>query len=237
MSMQPLPEGIRAVLFDLDGTLLDHFRPMPELCEESYAPFADSLKPIDSQTFWQTYWSKSADLWNLVMDGALPGETARLYAFVNTLRALHCDDALAETMLSTWSAVSLNGTRLSEGAMQVLDRLRSAGIRTGIVTNGYTVVQRTKATHHDLEAHVDFMLVSEEVGSAKPSLPIFSTALSRAGAASNETVFVGDSLTGDVHGARQAGLYAVLIDRGDDVGRGDLLRDPRDGRREPDDTA
>jgi putative hydrolase of the HAD superfamily len=56
---------------------------------------------------------------------------------------------------------------------------------------------------------VDFAVISEELGSAKPEPEIFREALRRASVASHEAVFVGDSQEFDVAGARGAGMSAV----------------------------
>ena len=50
-------------------------------------------------------------------------------------------------------------------------------------------------------------------GVAKPDPAIFERALARAGVAPHEALHVGDSLREDYHGARAAGLSALLLER------------------------
>jgi putative hydrolase of the HAD superfamily len=64
-----------------------------------------------------------------------------------------------------------------------------------------------------LAAAVDDVVVSALVGVSKPARGIFDEAVRRAGVAHAEALHVGDSLTDDYHGARDAGLRALLVDR------------------------
>lgn len=203
---------IAAVLFDLDGTLIEHTRALEDLCRETFEAFEDRLAPVSQGRFWETFWPRNHDLWYMVVDGVLTGDVARLYSFVNTLRALKADDSLAEPMLQDWEGRILAATRLFDDALPTIGRLRAAGLRLGIVTNGFKTTQRRKLRHHCLEEQVDFVLVSEEVGVFKPDPAIFELALARVGVTPPQALFVGDTPTSDIDGARAASLHAVLMD-------------------------
>lgn len=204
----------RAVLFDMDETLIAHGKSFEEIAEETYAAFADRLKPISKKKYWETFWSKAVDLWFMVFDGVIDGDTARRYAHINTLRALGADETLAEPMMHHGETVLVECADLIEDAQRVLSTLRQAGIITGVVTNGYATTQRRKIAYHELEEKVDFVLVSEEVGSHKPAPGIFREALRLAGSAPSQTLFVGDMPANDIKGALDAGMDAVLYDIG-----------------------
>ncbi len=204
--------NITAVLFDLDGTLIEHTRDIRDLCHETFEAFADRLPSVTQDRFWETFWPKNHDMWYMMVDGVLAGDVARLYSFVNTLRALQADERLAEPMLQDWEDRIIAATRLFDDTLPVVERLRSAGMRLGIVTNGYTTMQRRKIRHHHLADQVDFVLISEEVGVHKPDKAIFELALARAEAAACQALFVGDTPSTDIEGARNAGLHPVLVD-------------------------
>ncbi|MEK7866568.1 MAG: HAD-IA family hydrolase [Planctomycetota bacterium] len=97
--------------------------------------------------------------------------------------------------------------------VESLARLRSAGVRTGILTNWDARCLRV-FDGLGLTRLVDFVLVSSLVGVRKPGRGIFEEALRRAGATASEAVHVGDSLPDDYEGALAAGLGAVLLVRG-----------------------
>jgi putative hydrolase of the HAD superfamily len=83
----------------------------------------------------------------------------------------------------------------------------------GIVTNGPVEVQRAKVDLLGVDSFVDFIIISEEFGVAKPDPRIFAEALRLAGVPAAEAVFVGDSPEFDMLGARAAGIPAVWINR------------------------
>ena len=83
----------------------------------------------------------------------------------------------------------------------------------GIVTNGPTEVQHAKLELLGIDRLVDFVLVSEEFGVAKPDPRIFREALRLAGVAAEDAVFVGDSAEFDIAGAQAAGIPTVWVNR------------------------
>jgi putative hydrolase of the HAD superfamily len=94
----------------------------------------------------------------------------------------------------------------------VLGRLREGGARLAVVSNWdvslHDVLERTH-----LRGLVDAVVISAELGAAKPDPAIFRAALERLGATAAEALHVGDSVEHDVAGARAAGLEAVLVAR------------------------
>lgn len=207
----PHSRNVEAVLFDMDETLLEHTCSFREIGARLFDRYEQRLAPVTQSEFWDTYWAKTLDMWFMMLDGAISGDLARHYSFVNTLRALKLPEDLAASLLSASDAEILASTRLFAETIPVLTQLRAAGFKTGIVTNGYTSLQRLKLDHHGLLDLVDFALVSEEVGSHKPDAGIFHTALERAGAPAEACIFVGDMPDTDIKGANGVGLASVLV--------------------------
>jgi putative hydrolase of the HAD superfamily len=114
-----------------------------------------------------------------------------------------------------------HGLRLFPGVEAVFSTVRDAVSGTdpkaarpiGIVTNGPTEVQRAKLELLGIDRLVDFILVSEEFGVAKPDPQIFREALRLAGVRPEEAIFVGDSVEFDMAGARAAGIPTVWVNR------------------------
>jgi len=114
---------------------------------------------------------------------------------------------------------------LSDEVRGMLDRLvaaREAGrVRFGILSNGQTSNQWRKLKILGLESWVPAhqIVVSEEVGYAKPDPRIFQVALDRLGAtpadvAAGDCWYVGDSVKNDVAGASNAGWRCLWVDHG-----------------------
>jgi len=102
--------------------------------------------------------------------------------------------------------------RLYPEVPEVLKELNTRGFILGIVSNWDSRL-------HDLcggigvDRYFDFILASAVVGSAKPHNGIFRQALSLAGTLPEEAVHVGDSVEDDWHGARGAGIDALVVNR------------------------
>ena len=208
--------NIEAVLFDMDGTLIEHTWQLSQITDTLFAKFSNELAPLTSQEFFDVFWPKNADMWYMMVDGVLSGDEAQVYSYTNTLRALNKDTSLAQPMVDYWTALVLEEVIPFKDATQVLKTIK-AHFTTGIVTNGFITLQRAKIQHHQLDSEVDFCLISEEAGYHKPDVRIFQQALALAGNIPPErAVFVGDTLTSDIAGACQAGIHPVFINPHDD---------------------
>lgn len=104
-----------------------------------------------------------------------------------------------------------------------LGRLRALGLRLAVISNANGTL-RAHLARLGLEAHVDHVVDSHDVGVEKPDPRLFQIALERVGTRAETTVHVGDLYHVDVTGARAAGLRAVLFDAADLYGDCDCPR-------------
>lgn len=96
-----------------------------------------------------------------------------------------------------------------------LAHLNERQVPWGIVTNGPSRMQRHKCQELGLDRIAPFVIVSEEVGYAKPDPRIFQDALSATGLARPEPImFVGDNPVSDIDGARRFGMRTAWVRRG-----------------------
>ena len=97
-------------------------------------------------------------------------------------------------------------------ALRALKDLKSAGFRTGVISNfSHRLPRILKET--GLAPYLDTVTYSFEAGAEKPHPKIFRNALARAGASPERVLMVGDSYEADYLGARNVGLHAVLLCR------------------------
>jgi HAD superfamily hydrolase (TIGR01509 family) len=118
---------------------------------------------------------------------------------------------LAEEMLHWLYAGRFD--RLFSDAMPALEALHGLGLPLAVVSNFDTHL-RDLLRQLDLLHHFEFVIVSAEVGIAKPEPGIFELAVARARRPRERLLYVGDHVGDDIEGAWGAGLDAVLIDRG-----------------------
>jgi HAD superfamily hydrolase (TIGR01549 family) len=195
----------------MDGTLIKHTWQLRQMTETLFARFAAQLAPVTHDEFFACFWPKNEDLWYMMVDGVIDGDTAAKYSYINTLRALKKDTTLAEAMVNYWNELVLEEAALFEDAVTVVTAVRRK-YRVGILTNGFATLQRGKIKRHRLDDYVDFILVSEEAGYHKPDKRLFRAVLKLAGEVPPEQVlYVGDNFVADIQGALGAGLTPIFL--------------------------
>ncbi|HEU0194970.1 MAG TPA: HAD family hydrolase [Gaiellales bacterium] len=234
--------GLRAVLLDLDDTLLpdsgaflaaaaalaDELGAPPELAEAVRRAARTAWRAGPHFTWFQTIGVSSWEgLWAPLggADGRMPAIRAwasgyRRSAWSEALSACGLGDALAERAADGFAGHRQAACAPYPDALPALRRLREAGLATVIVTNGMADLQRLKAEHAGLLEQVDGFVVSGDVGAGKPDPRVFQAALERAGARADQTLMVGDNPIRDVAGAQRLGIRTAWLDRdgGDDCG-------------------
>ena len=189
---------VKAVLFDLDGTLFDRDSAVRDLFTAQHGAFEGQLGGVERERFVERL---------LSLDDH--GQADKRTAYGRLVRELGVDDALADTLAEHYRAVySSFGAPFSD-ALPTLGALRERGVAIAIVTNGRADTQAAKIARLGLEPFVDATLISEREGIRKPDRRIFELALSRLGMVAAQAWHVGDHPMADVAGAHAAGLTAI----------------------------
>ncbi len=135
------------------------------------------------------------------------------------LHALPDPDRLAPHGIPSLTDALLSSLRFEPfaDARPALIRARARGARIVVVSNwDVSLLEVLELT--GLAPLLDGVVTSAAAGAAKPAAPIFRHALALAGVAPGEALHVGDSLTEDIHGARDCGIPSVLLSRAGDDG-------------------
>ena len=207
----------QALFLDLDGTLLDESRlqeAVARTCERIAAaqPRLHACRLAEANARgWAAYWAKIEDAWTL---GTLDGASVQLETWRRTLRACGCnDDSAARLAAQTFGHLSRESYALFSDVPELLKSAKRAGVRLALVTNGASDTQREKLCALAIEHWFDAVVISGEVGVAKPDPALFEIALTRLAVPRGRVWHVGDSPTTDVAGAKAAGLTAVWLNR------------------------
>jgi putative hydrolase of the HAD superfamily len=195
--------GCDACLVDLYDTLLDcDFSPNRRELPKLAGVAADA-------------WSEAyAQLWAAVQTGRV----SKAEAFTQTLRALGAQPSanLVRALVDLDRELAFATARLYDDAIPFLDRLRAAGLKIAIVSN-CSEHTRPLLTKLGVIALADAVILSCEVGAAKPSAEIYVRALDQLGVAATAAVFVDDQAS-YCAGATALGIAAVQIIRGEPDG-------------------
>lgn len=194
--------SVDAVLFDLDDTLCRYRRPGSEVLREAFAkagvrPFFTTDEYVSR---YRTYLEESTDI-----------ETLRKTCFgdIATEKGLDRDVGIAVAR----AYASVRDQRNVEplpGADRAVSTLADS-YRLGLVTNGGPSMQRRKLDALGLDDTFDVTVFAGYDTAAKPDPEPFLVALEELGTTPDRAVYVGNSLSSDVAGARAAGLRSVWI--------------------------
>jgi putative hydrolase of the HAD superfamily len=132
--------------------------------------------------------------------------TARVEFFFAVLRLQGLADVeAARRAAAEFASVRRGLQRLMPDAREVLARL-SRTHRLALLTNGARSIQREKIADAGLSDLFEKVIISGEEGVGKPEVAVFHLLLARLGVSSSEAAMVGNSLSRDILGARNAGI-------------------------------
>jgi YjjG family noncanonical pyrimidine nucleotidase len=197
------------LLFDADGTLFDYDRAEGAALKDTFELLG---LPYDAR-YAAVYRQINADIWLDFEEGRVTQERLRTKRFELLFDAIQidCDPAVfSPRYLESLASYA----DLVDGAEDVLGELHSqAGLL--LITNGLSDVQRSRFARATVMQYFADVVISEEVGAAKPDPEIFDVAFAKMGYPGREEVLmVGDSLTSDIKGGNLYGIDTCWFNPG-----------------------
>jgi 2-haloacid dehalogenase len=189
------------LLFDMDDTLFDYDR-----AEESAlrATFEQVGLAFDEDTL-RVYRGINDQLWLDLEQGRVDAGRLKMLRFERLFAALEVDHdppAFSARYLGNLGDCVF----LIDGAEDIV-RALGGSFNLGVITNGLTDVQRARLAKSGFDGYVKAVIISEEIGAAKPDAAIFDIAFERMGhPAKDEVLIVGDSLSSDIVGGLAYGI-------------------------------
>jgi HAD superfamily hydrolase (TIGR01549 family) len=209
---------IRAVLFDLDGTLRHSHPTFMQTFLQTAGSINISASAEGSRQanrWLHYYWAQSPELladWPTYLEQPEKfwANHARLL-----LQALGCAEGKAAALGSEIAAQMLESfkpeDRVHPDVPSTLAHLKSAGYRLGVVSNRRKPYEEQLASLNLLQ-YFEFSLYAGDLERWKPSPELFTIALDHLDLPAQAVMYVGDNYYADVVGARRAGLLPVLLD-------------------------
>jgi HAD superfamily hydrolase (TIGR01549 family) len=212
-----LPELPRTIFFDLDETLVENRRPIPELFRNVYAIFGDSLGVDLHNEYFLALRSHIGQLWDNMFESEFSPEQQLANCFSAAaldIKVIGAEDAnqLGHAMLEEFIRQSSANVIAHHDAFATLDGLRHAGFSVGIITNGIERIQSGKIVQLGFSEHVDHITISAQARAHKPHAAVFELALSRAETDPASAWQVGDHATNDIAGAIRVGMGGIFYD-------------------------
>lgn len=196
-------------LFDLDQTLLDfhasEYKALGIVLRKNGLSFSDEI--------YRAFKAYNKSLWLELEKGTI----SRIELFTKRFRdvfsrcegdasgldPLEVNDDFIRTM-------SVNGV-LMDGALPFVEKVKGniPDARIYIASNGATINAKGRIASTGLDRYIDGLFISEDVGVTKPDAAFFDICLERIGEPASSCIMIGDSLSSDMLGAKNASLDSV----------------------------
>jgi putative hydrolase of the HAD superfamily len=214
--MSTYSSPVRLVLFDIDGTLVDHDGATAAAVQQ----WLMAMGWADAGTI-----AGLVSEWDEIAERHFPAYRARLTTFQGQ-RRLRLREFLPRVGIdaSTWSDGRLDDLfntylvayeaawRSFPDAEPCLEALRRV-VQIAVLSNGNQEQQEQKVSRTGLGRYVDVVLTSDHLGVAKPDPRVFELACVRLGVPARAAVYVGDRLEVDARAATAAGLRGIWLNR------------------------
>ncbi len=205
---------IKAVIFDLDHTLFDRYETLKLVCHDFYI----------EKRHWFSKDIDEAEAAKIMIEAdaryIVGGWTPIMKFWLD--RGLLALDENGEPYVGQkelfdfiWNYGFVNHAVKYSFANPMLDELRDADIKTGLITNAAgeqgVIRQYSKLSLLDMQDKFDNILISGQVGIGKPCRTIFDIMKWRMGIPAENMLYVGDNPTNDVVGSKTAGYIPVWV--------------------------
>lgn len=186
------PDAIRCVLFDLDGTLIDHFKCI-------YRCYCYAQEKLNAPRV-------SYETMLAAVGGSVPVTLERLFGKELAAKALPLyRERFAQIMLEDITPLP--------GTPEVVRNLKARGIRTAVFTNKEGNASRAIIEHLGWSDCFDAVIGTQDTPWRKPEPEFTRYALEKLGAAPATSLMVGDSPF-DLQAAQAGGVRAILVATG-----------------------
>ena len=195
------------LLIDNDNTLMDFNAAERQALSQTLLQFA---LPADPDTC-AAYHRINGALWKALERGETTQALLKVERFRQLLQHLNRSDVPAETIAAAYAANLGNYADLLPGAAEFIHALHGK-IKIALISNGVSSIQRRRLALCPLTPLFDVILISEEVGAAKPDPRMLVMALEQMGCTDkSRAVMMGDSLSADISAAVNAGVDSIFF--------------------------
>ncbi|SDL93944.1 HAD family hydrolase [Sediminibacillus halophilus] len=189
---------IQAVLFDLDGTMLDRERSIRLFIQGQYDRMEDYLRHADKEEFIEAF--MKLDAGGYVWKDKVYQQLVNEFSIKSVSWQELLDDYISQFRHSCIPFPNL---------VSVLETLKNKRLKLGVITNGRYPFQLDTIKALGVERFFDLLLISEKEGIRKPDPAIFHRASKQLNVPLEKCLFVGDHPKKDIAAAGNTGMVTV----------------------------
>jgi putative hydrolase of the HAD superfamily len=189
---------LEAVIFDLDGTLLNRNASLIKFIDDQYERYKSELRLVDKEYYK-----------NRFIELDCRGYVRKDRVYKQLLQELKITALAAEDLMEDYITNFKHSCVPFPNLHDVLDKLQRMEIKLGLISNGKGQFQLDNLIEMGIHDYFDTILISESVGLRKPDPRIFQKGLENLSVSAENSIFVGDHPEADVQAARNAGMIGV----------------------------
>ena len=196
-------------LFDLDQTLLDfhasEYKALGIVLRANGLSFSDHI--------YRAFKAYNKALWLELEKGTISRAELFTKRFQDVFSRCEGDSAGLDPLKVNDEFIrtmSVNGV-LMDGALEFVEKVKEniPDARIYIASNGATINAKGRIASTGLDRYIDGLFISEDMGVTKPDAAFFDICLNRIGEPGSSCIMIGDSLSSDMLGAKNASLDSV----------------------------
>ena len=188
----------QAVLFDLDGTLLNRDASVEQFVSVQYEQLAEHLSHIPRSDYISRF---------IELD--CHGHVWKDKVYQDLVTEFSIETISWQKLLEDYEMQFQFHCVPFQFLTKMLNELRQQGYLLGIITNGRGQFQARAVDGLGIRDYFDTILISEVEQLRKPQLVIFQRALEQLGVTALDSVFVGDNPEADIAGAKGAMMKTI----------------------------
>ncbi len=187
---------LKAIIFDLDGTLLDRDRSLKKFVEYQYDRY-HAFHHVNKEEYVQRFidLDQRGYVWK-----------DRVYQSLIHEFEVKLD---WQDLLDDYIEGFQNHCVGFSGMLEMLDFLKEKNMKLGMITNGYERFQDNNIKALNISHYFEVILISEREGMRKPDPEIFLRAVNELGVLPEESIYVGDHPSNDIEASLNVGMRTI----------------------------
>ena len=190
---------MKALLFDLDGTILDRKKSLLDFVE----------------------WQVNGMLKNDISDKKLfisrfielddNGYVWKDKVYESLIKEFSIKNWSVNDLLKSYELCFCSFSVPILGVIDAIKKAKNMGLKIGLISNGKSPFQERNFNSLGISHLFDVVVISEAVGLRKPDKEIFNYACEKLDVKPSESIFIGDSVKADICGSNNAGMFSIFI--------------------------
>ena len=206
-------------MFDLDDTILEYDVSSDGAWHSIASEFADKIEGFEMDRFTAAlrefrdwYWGDPERHRRVRLDLRLSRREVVRGAFAAMDLPHEPAASVLDEFADSYTIKREEAVKPFAGAIETLSWVRGLGVRTALVTNGTSEMQRGKVERFGLAQYFDYILIEGEFGVGKPEEHVYRHTLDRLETAPADAWMVGDNLEWEVAAPQRLGIRGVWVD-------------------------